>query len=116
MTPIATARRFEPAVDVRDNQSGRARLVNEDLFRGVLVRERKRADRSNQALMLVLVTMKEDAGLRSSTAWLKVVDALAAAKRETDVLGWFERGVTVGVILPEVPATDAAFAEDFSAR
>jgi exopolysaccharide biosynthesis polyprenyl glycosylphosphotransferase len=116
MSTQSLSRRSEPAGVIRDTQSGGARLINEDLFRGVLVRERKRADRSNQALMVVLVTLSEESGLRFSMAWLKVIEALAAAKRETDVLGWFERGVVVGAILPEVPASDANFFADFTRR
>ncbi len=34
------------------------------------------------------------------------IEALAAATRETDVLGWFERWAVIGVILPEIRMSD----------
>ena len=91
-------------------------LISEDLFRGVLVRERKRADRSNQPLALVFVALQAPTGDGSALLWRAVVDALAAAKRDTDVLGWFKAHEAVGVIIPEVPASNPAFPRELSDR
>ena len=71
------------------------------------MRERKRADRSNRPLVLVLLALEAASQAESAPIWRSVVDALAAARRETDVMGWFEHGATVGLILPEVPESDA---------
>src|SRR5438128_2117156 len=93
-----------------DHEDGRGRphVINEELFRRVLIRERKRADRSNQPLVLLLVDVNDDLGADSSSIWEAAIEALAAAKRETDVLGWFEWRVVIGVILPEIRASDVA--------
>jgi lipopolysaccharide/colanic/teichoic acid biosynthesis glycosyltransferase len=109
MATATTLRRSEqPAAPLR-NQPSRTgpRLISEALFRGVLVRERKRADRSNQPLVLVLLALKDAPHAESAEIWRSLVDALAAARRETDVMGWFEQGAAVGLILPEVPESDA---------
>ncbi len=87
---------------------GRPHVINEELFRRVLIRERKRSDRSYQSLVLLLLGMENGLGDDSSSIWETVIEALTAAKRETDVLGWFERRAVIGVILPEIRASDLA--------
>jgi lipopolysaccharide/colanic/teichoic acid biosynthesis glycosyltransferase len=113
-TPIRRSAHVSPTLRDQHARTG-PHLVSEDLFRGVLVRERKRADRSNQPLVLALVGLEAESPTESATIWPMVVDALAAAKRETDVMGWFERGATVGLILPEVPSPDG-FTRDLNER
>jgi lipopolysaccharide/colanic/teichoic acid biosynthesis glycosyltransferase len=100
---------------VRGSRGGGARLLSEELFRGALIRERKRADRSNQAMAVVLVELAKDHGAPGS-GWRAIVDALGAAKRETDVLGWFSRSAAVGLILAELPRPVDDFVEQFRAR
>jgi exopolysaccharide biosynthesis polyprenyl glycosylphosphotransferase len=77
--------------------------VSEEIFRGVLLRERKRADRSHSAFVLLLL---EIAGGASASVWRHASAALGAAKRDTDVVGWFEKGRVVGLILLEAGASD----------
>ena len=48
--------------------------------------------------------------------WEPVIEALSAAKRETDVIGWFESLATIGVILPETDASDPAVATEMVSR
>jgi len=79
-------------------------VVSEGIFRSVLLRERKRVDRSNGALILLLLEID---GNRSSLGWRHAIEALATVKRGTDVIGWFERGRVVGLILLEAGASDA---------
>src|SRR5713226_6704 len=87
---------------------GRPHVINEELFKRVLIRERKRADRSNQPFVLLLVDMNGGLGADSSSIWETVIEALSAAKREMDVLGWFEWRAVIGVIAPEIRASDLA--------
>jgi len=94
----------------------RTHVVNQNLFRGALIRERKRADRSNQALALILVAVDDCLTGEATSTWRYVVDALAAVKRETDVLGWFEQNAAVGLILPEITSTDSAFIRELESR
>src|SRR3989442_1386649 len=95
---------------VCDQEEGRGRphVINEELFRGVLSRERKRSDRSNQPVALLLLGVKDGLGADSSSVWEAAIAALAAVKRETDILGWFEWRAVVGVIVPEIRASDPA--------
>lgn len=87
--------------------SERPPVLDEALFRGALVRERRRADRSNQPFALMLLTVTAQADARPAT-WAAAIEALTISKRETDVLGWFSAGAVLGVILPEISSPDSA--------
>src|SRR5437879_8262494 len=91
-------------------------VISEDLFADALHRERRRADRSNQAMGLLLVSAPEVEAADSRATWKGIVSGLAAAKRETDVTGWFDQGNAIGVILPDIGAPAPALARELDAR
>jgi lipopolysaccharide/colanic/teichoic acid biosynthesis glycosyltransferase len=91
-------------------------LISEDLFADALHRERRRADRRNQAMGLLLVSAPDGDMVDGSDTWKAIVGGLAAAKRDTDVIGWFERGSAIGVILPDIEAPSPALASGLDAR
>jgi lipopolysaccharide/colanic/teichoic acid biosynthesis glycosyltransferase len=97
-------------------QPRRPLIISEELFKGVLVKERKRVDRLNRPLVLLIVTARDHRGELSPATWVPVIEALAAITRDTDILGWFEWRRAIGVILPEVCAIDAAKASELEAR
>jgi exopolysaccharide biosynthesis polyprenyl glycosylphosphotransferase len=90
-------------------------VVEEGLFRNALVREQKRADRFEQPFVLMLVARKTERPCDAAT-WAAVIEALTVAKRDADVLGWFERGSTLGLIVPEVEASDSGLVLDLKSR
>ena len=92
----------------------RAPVIAEDLFRDVLVRERKRADRFDESFVLVLVSLKPKPA--ESSNWISLIDALHTVKRDTDVLGWFERGSVLGLIVSEIDSSDTSFARGVESR
>jgi lipopolysaccharide/colanic/teichoic acid biosynthesis glycosyltransferase len=108
--------RLQPFVATRVSgqiADGTPHVVGEGVFRSVLFRESRRADRSNSAFMLLLVTID---GGDSPVRWRQVIAAVSAARRDTDVLGWFEDGRTIGAILPETGLSDASAAASIVAR
>src|SRR3989449_7930286 len=100
----------QPRTRACDQAEGRGRrhVLKEDLCRTFLTRERKRPDRSNQPLVLMLVDVNDGVGADSWSIGETAIEALAAATRETDILGWFERRAVIGVILPETRVSDLA--------
>jgi len=54
----------------------------------------------------MLVDVNDGPGADSLSIEEAAIEALAAATRETDVLGWFERWAVIGVILPEIRMSD----------
>jgi lipopolysaccharide/colanic/teichoic acid biosynthesis glycosyltransferase len=91
-------------------------IISEELFKGVLIKERKRVDRLNRPLVLLIVTVRDRRSEQSPSTWVPVIEALGAVTRDTDYLGWFEWRRAIGVILPEVCAVDAAKASELEAR
>jgi exopolysaccharide biosynthesis polyprenyl glycosylphosphotransferase len=92
--------------------------MNEEVFRTVLVRERKRSDRSNQPFIVLLLSqdLTTGAGVGAASAWDGAIDALMSVKRETDVLGWFERGTTIGLVVPDINAAPSIIARELETR
>jgi lipopolysaccharide/colanic/teichoic acid biosynthesis glycosyltransferase len=91
----------------RRHDSPRPLIISEQLFRGTLMKERKRADRLNQPLVLLIVSLKDRVDAQHPSIWVPVIEALATVTRETDVLGWFEAHTAIGIILPEVHDSEA---------
>jgi exopolysaccharide biosynthesis polyprenyl glycosylphosphotransferase len=63
----------------------------------------------------VLVALK-DRRVAESRAWLSVIESLHSVKRDTDVLGWFERGAVLGLIVPEIDTPNPAFTREIESR
>lgn len=85
-----------------------AHLVNQALFWDVLLRERRRADRSNHGLVLVTVaSLAAQSGPHPS--WDEVADALCACRCHTDIVGWVESGSVLGLLACDIPAPNAQF-------
>jgi lipopolysaccharide/colanic/teichoic acid biosynthesis glycosyltransferase len=104
------ARRAKPSATV-----GMSRIVNECLFQDVLLRERKRADRSHLPFALLVVTL--DGHKRHDRAmWKAVTDAAGRASRETDIVGWLQTDAKLGIILTEIRAEDLAITRQLDQR
>ena len=89
-------------------------VISESLFRSALIRERKRADRTSETFLLVVVSFPES--LVDSSTWADVIEALCASKRTSDVLGWFSAQTSLGVILAGVSACECVKAPQLEAR
>ena len=88
-------------------------ILSEELFRGVLRRERHRAARFETHLLLVLVSAKSPASVTASE-WRTLMTGLRASIRDTDIVGWAERGNVLGILLPDfdsLPASQRASVE-----
>ena len=111
--PVASPRsdgiRPFPPESLRPKPSGKHPLVlSEALFSHLLVRERKRSDRSNRPFILLALKTKNRLNLESSRIGKAIMEALSAATRETDVVGWVESPTVIGVIFSEIGAVEPA--------
>jgi len=100
----------------RDDRTGDRTVINEDLFRSILIAERKRADRSNQPIGLLLIEAGDAASADSASRWAAAIVAVAGAVRSVDVLGWFEAHAAIGVILTELRPSTTITARALEAR
>jgi len=80
-------------------------VLGESVFKDVLVRERKCADRFESPFAVVLVDRSDDAS--GADAWVPILGAIAAVKRDADAVGWLDEGKVLGLLLPDVPGEGA---------
>jgi lipopolysaccharide/colanic/teichoic acid biosynthesis glycosyltransferase len=84
-------------------------LLTEQHFQRAIVLERKRSERSGKAFLLMLV---DSGNCTSSEEHRKLIaeilSSLSLSTRETDVLGWYKKNVSVGVIFTEISTEDKA--------
>jgi lipopolysaccharide/colanic/teichoic acid biosynthesis glycosyltransferase len=81
-------------------------VVQEAAFVQMIRFERRRTERSGKQFMLVLIS-GEDFHAKSAGMLINpVVCAISSSTRETDVLGWYERDVTLGLLMTEIGLTD----------
>ena len=109
-SPSRTQRQAYAQPDARSRQ-----IISEELFGGVLERERRRADRFDEVFAVLLIELKPTAADRPAVV-NTVVDALGVTMRESDVLGWVERPVVIGAILAPVQSLSREASRDVEAR
>lgn len=73
-------------------------VVNDELFRAALVRERKRADRFEESFALVLISLDPQISRTGQAA--QIIAGLAQQRHDTDLVGWYENDTTIGLIRP----------------
>lgn len=87
-------------------------VLPEELFVGMLCFERKKAERSQRKLLLVLVDGTSALrGSRHRELRGGLVRAVDAARRETDIAGWYQEDRILGTIFTEVGDVDAVGVE-----
>jgi len=80
----------------------RPKLLDERLFKQAITRERKRADRSGLAMVLLLVGLPNGSGEQGKADDAVVTNALSAVASEPDIVGWFESSHVIGLIVSEI--------------
>jgi lipopolysaccharide/colanic/teichoic acid biosynthesis glycosyltransferase len=76
--------------------------IEAHLFRDILIREWRRADRFDQSFVLVLVESTS-----TVTGWDEIIQSLARLTHDTDVIGWFERDRVLGLLWLDRDAPNA---------
>lgn len=83
--------------------AGERQVLDEDLFRRMLSLERKRAERSRKAFLLMLLDIGNSAPAQSDAIGLtNIVSTLMVTTRETDITGWYQGRSVVGVMFTEL--------------
>jgi len=86
----------------------RAVLRAED-FRRMITIERKRSERSRKPFMLLLLDMGDDLPSEKNGKILgRILSALSASTRDTDVTGWYSDNCVVGVMFTEISHGEGA--------
>jgi len=78
-------------------------FYTEDYFREMLATERKRTERSQKPIMLVMLNIEKILdGLQRKIVARQVSSVLTDSAREIDVKGWYEYNRTIGIIYTEI--------------
>jgi hypothetical protein len=79
-------------------------LYSQELFRDLLVHERKRSERSKQHFFFVALDIKDVlTNTRSDVEIVNaIIKAIAASSREIDIKGWYEVPICIGIIYTDV--------------
>jgi lipopolysaccharide/colanic/teichoic acid biosynthesis glycosyltransferase len=81
----------------------RGGALSEETFHAMLNRERRRAERSRKPVVLILVDSHAVCKSGSGTAHLeRLTSVVSDATRETDIMGWYEEDLVLGVMFTEV--------------
>jgi lipopolysaccharide/colanic/teichoic acid biosynthesis glycosyltransferase len=84
-------------------------ILQEEMFHRMISLERKRTERSGNPFLLMLLDMGEQGSTNRESKFLaKILTALTATTRETDVIGWYQDGSVVGVMFTEISVEDRA--------
>lgn len=78
------------------------KLASEDEFLRLLRLERRRTERSGRAFLLILISSPTMLINPHGEQANSTVNALGSCIRETDVLGWYEEGITLGLLMTEI--------------
>jgi lipopolysaccharide/colanic/teichoic acid biosynthesis glycosyltransferase len=81
-------------------------VLEETAFVQMLRLERRRTERSGKQFMLVLVSSEDFLTESGGMLVNDVVAAISSSTRETDVLGWYEQDVRLGLLMTEIGQAD----------
>ncbi len=87
--------------------AGEREVLNEETFKRMVSIERKRTERSRKPFLLMLLDMgNHQVSEKNGKALDRILSALLASTRETDVTGWYKNRAVVGVMFTELAVTD----------
>jgi lipopolysaccharide/colanic/teichoic acid biosynthesis glycosyltransferase len=82
------------------------KALDENSFRRVMAIERKRTERSKSPFVLVLIEVANLSFMGTARALEAISAVLLASSRDTDVVGWYREGRTVGGLYTGLDASD----------
>lgn len=81
-------------------------LLSREAFRRAVYLEQKRTERSRRKFVLMLVSCIGPTSSVRQQVIARTWSALAGARRETDIAGWYEECATLGIIFTEIGESD----------
>lgn len=100
MTPHRESRAADPISSPFEAiPAGDRDVLNQKMFRRMLAIERKRTERSKEPFLLMLLDSGGQGGSElNGTALENMAISMLTYSRETDIIGWYNVGTTVGVM------------------
>ena len=86
---------------------GERTVLHEAAFKQMISVERKRTERSKKPFLLMLLeTGERHTSEKNGKVLTKILSALLASTRETDVIGWYEKECVVGTMFTDLVIDD----------
>ena len=103
MSPTSAKPRSANGITQPQNWSGSKDVLTEEAFRRMVLLERKRSERTQRPFAVLLMETRRSLSNGDNAEVLSnVLSVLQAATRDTDLMGWSEAKVSVGVMFTEV--------------
>ncbi len=77
-------------------------VLDRAAFESLIVRERKRTDRSSEAFLLGRLVLDSNSAITTEASREAAIAAIGRVTRAGDVLGWLEPHRVLGVLMPEI--------------
>ena len=79
-------------------------FLNEPQFKALLVRERKRAERTKSPMLLAIVDVAvlKARGMSNHLMHAKIKEGLASCSREIDLRGWYREEYEIGILFTDI--------------
>ncbi len=77
-------------------------ILQEAAFVQLLRRERRRSERTERAFLLALLSSEDFSEECGEALVSDIVASISSCTRETDVIGWYEEGVALGILLTDM--------------
>ncbi len=77
-------------------------VLTETEFAQIIRLERRRSERSGKPFMLMLLSSEGFSNEANGSQARTIAASIHACTRETDVIGWYEEGLTLGLLLTEI--------------
>ncbi len=92
--------------DPLNEQAVERKALDEESFRKVIAIERKRTERSKSPFVLMLLEVPNQNSEKAIQALETVMSVLLASSRDTDLVGWYSTGNTIGAMFTGLVAGD----------
>lgn len=103
MVPPSANSRNAKRKPLPQNWGGSKEILPEETFRRMISLEKKRSERTQRPFALLRMDAQRSLLIENNAgALLNVLSVLQAATRDTDLVGWHETNVSVGVMFTEV--------------
>ncbi len=105
--PGAVLPREAYSSDIKSDGLLNETLLAEELFHSTLTLERRRAERSRRPFVLMLLDAHRENGLAKGLLQ-QARSVIAASTRETDLVGWYATGASLGIIFTELGSVEGS--------
>ena len=94
-----------------------SKIMPQETFRRMVALEQRRSERSSRPFAVLCIEAGRITPISGENRiWKLILPVLEAATRDTDLIGWHETGLVVGVVLTEIMPDDGLILDSLVSR